>query len=138
MIREAQLSDIPDFIRIRQQPSDNPLNPSKPIPLLCYQQYLTKYGKGWVYTDNNGICGYVIGSKKESTIWALFIAPEYQGKGIGKALLKTATNWLNENGIQKIYLSTAVNSKAEHFYQHLGWHRGIPLETGQVTYTYPI
>ncbi len=135
MIREARLTDIPDFIRIRQQPSDNPLDQSKPIPMLCYQQYLTKYGKGWVHTGKHGICGYVISSKKESTIWALFVEQNYQGQGIGKALLQTATRWLNQNGIDKIYLSTAVNSQAEYFYQHLGWHRGSPLETGQVTYT---
>lgn len=136
MIREALLSDIPEFVRIRKQPSDNPIDNAKPIPLVCYQQYLTKYGKGWVHIHNNAVCGYVISSKKESTIWALFVEQAYQRQGIGKALLKTATQWLNQNGIHKIYLSTAINSQAEQFYQHLGWHRGMPLDTGQVTYTH--
>ncbi|MER2493552.1 GNAT family N-acetyltransferase [Catenovulum sediminis] len=133
-IREASVTDIPALDIIRQKPSDNPLPLNKPISEICYHNYLTLYGKGWVSYDTGGVNGYVICSKKESSIWALFVDPSYQRQGIGQLLLSTASNWLYQSGICKIYLSTGVNSRAEHFYQKQGWTRGAVLSTGQVTY----
>lgn len=135
LIREAQAFDIVDFNRIRNQLSDNTLPDDISISQNCYLNYLTKYGKGWVAMQNNLITGYVICSKKESSIWALFVDQQHHRQGIGSALLTQAINWLNQNGINKVYLSTGQNSQAEHFYQKQGWQKGSLLNNGQVTYS---
>ncbi|WP_017445627.1 GNAT family N-acetyltransferase [Gayadomonas joobiniege] len=134
-IREACRKDIPALKLIRQQHSDNPLPTSKAIPDICYQNYLTRYGKGWVACVDHKITGYVISSRKESSIWALFIDKKFQRQGQGSLLLTTAADWLYINGADKIYLATAINSAAEHFYQQQGWQRGDLLNNGQVTYS---
>lgn len=134
-IREASRKDIPALKLIRQQHSDNPLPYKKSIPDICYLNYLTRYGKGWVACVDQHITGYVISSSKESSIWALFIDKNFQRQGQGRLLLATASTWLYQNGAEKIYLATSVNSAAENFYQKQGWQRGDLLNNGQVTYS---
>lgn len=134
LIREAQAFDIIDFNRIRNQHTDNALPSKISISENCYINYLTKYGKGWVAIQNNLIIGYIICSKKESSIWALFVDQQYHRQGIGSSLLAQAIQWLNQNGINKIYLSTGQNTQAEQFYQKHGWQKGDLLNNGQVTY----
>jgi GNAT superfamily N-acetyltransferase len=64
----------------------------------------------------------------------LFVKPAYEGRGIGKCLLKLATSWLFEMGAQSVILSTAAHTRADRFYELQGWKRGDIKPDGEVTY----
>lgn len=126
-IRLATDSDIDCMRKIRMQSSDNPVASANDISDRNYHFYLHKYGRVWVYLDNKQIVGYCICSTKESSIYALFVDQTYQRQGIGRQLLNHCLAWFKQNQFSEIYLATASNSQACHFYLSQGWiicHQG--------------
>ncbi len=121
IFREAQISDIEQMMIVRLSVKENILsNPS----LVTYEdmvEYLTIRGKGWVCEINNTIVGFSIGDLKGNSVWALFILPQSEGKGIGKKLQTLMLNWYFEKTTKNIWLETAADTRAEKFYKTTGW-----------------
>lgn len=70
-----------------------------------------------VRTRNDDISGEVCG-----TIPLLAVSPKSQGLGIGKSLMASAEEWAKSFGCRLIHLEVfANNSKANNFYQNLGF-----------------
>lgn len=73
----------------------------------------------------------------EPILAALFVSPEYQGRGIGSRLLGLSLQWLRKNGADIVTLETDPGTKAETFYRHRGWIRSHMTPSGvQICYTY--
>lgn len=53
----------------------------------------------------------------------LFVRPDIQGRGVGKALMAAHLQRLEEGGINNVYLLAARDSEAEEFYSRLGFRR---------------
>ena len=133
--REATVADIPDVMAIRRSVTENILSdPGSVTPELC-AEYLTVTGKGWVCEIDGRAVGFSIAALKDKSIWALFIHPEFAGRGVGTKLLKLAVGWLFDNGADIIFLSTGVGTKADQFYAARGWNRGESLPNGEVRFT---
>ena len=81
-----------------------------------------------------GIIGFSVARVRENDIWALFVDPEYEAKGVGRRLLKLATDWLFARGVVEIHLSTSVDSRADAFYRKQGWQRGELNARNEVIY----
>lgn len=62
-------------------------------------------------------------NQPHSSIWALFMAPKYEGQGHARQLLNLATAWLFEQGHQMVQLITGAGTRAERFYALQGWTR---------------
>ena len=78
--------------------------------------------KGWVVkvaVQGSQIAGFIATHK--DCIEQLFIAPAYQGRGIGKHLLDTAKEAMSEG----FRLTTALNSRAGKFYEREGLTPGV-------------
>jgi GNAT superfamily N-acetyltransferase len=71
---------------------------------------------------------------EDNSIWALFVLPAHEGKGIGKRLLKLATDWLFDMGASSIILSTTIGTRADRWYEMQGWSRGEVNGDGEVQY----
>ncbi|MDB5193243.1 MAG: family N-acetyltransferase [Segetibacter sp.] len=54
---------------------------------------MTERGKGWVYEVENRIVGFTIVDVKGKNIWALFVDPLPEFKGIGSKLHEIIHNW---------------------------------------------
>jgi GNAT superfamily N-acetyltransferase len=122
--RRATTTDIASMHKIRVTVVENALsNPARITPQM-YEDYLDQLGRGWVCEIDGRIVGFSFAAKADHSIWALFVFPEYEGRGIGKALLKLATDWLFEMGAQQIVLSTETDTRADRFYSAQGWVRG--------------
>ncbi|MDQ3755855.1 MAG: GNAT family N-acetyltransferase, partial [Acidobacteriota bacterium] len=109
-------------------------DPSR-ITLEMYRAYLSEIGKGWLCEVNGEVVGFCIASSKDASIWALFVKQEEEGKGFGTRLLKLATRWLFDTGAPSISLSTEANTRADKFYERLGWRRGEIKSDGEICYT---
>jgi ribosomal protein S18 acetylase RimI-like enzyme len=74
----------------------------------------------WVATENNKIIGFSMIFPDEGCLFAAFVLPEYEGKGIGRRLVMLAEQELFQHH-EIAWLETDKNSRAAKFYMQLGW-----------------
>jgi hypothetical protein len=86
--REAEPGDIPGMHEVRTCVKENILSNPDLISYQDYEEMLLKNGKGWICEGDNKIVGFAIADLVNKNIWALFVAPQYEGKGNGKKLKK--------------------------------------------------
>ena len=121
LFREATIADIPQMQIVRHLVKENVLsNPVLVTDEDC-KNYITIKGKGWVCEVNNFIIGFSIADLVDKNIWALFVHPEFEKKGIGKKLHDTMLTWYFNQTRETVWLSTAPNTRAEKFYRKAGW-----------------
>ena len=120
-IRPAKKEDIKQIQIVRNSVTENALSDPNLVTDEDCEEYLTTRGKGWVCEIDQQIVGFAIADLKENNIWALFIYPKYEGKGIGQILHNTMLNWYFDQTKVKVWLGTAFNTRAEKFYRKVGW-----------------
>jgi len=121
IIREAYINDIAALHKIRIAVRENMLPDPKMITTDEYAEFLTGRGKGWLCETNNEVAGFAIVDLVKNNIWALFVAPGHEGKGIGKKLHDAMLEWYFIHTTEKIWLGTSPNTRAEKFYRKAGW-----------------
>ena len=120
-IREAVRLDIPEIMAIRLAVKENQLSdPSSVTYDLCLD-YLTRWGKGWVWEIDSKVVGFSIVDMQEKNVWALFLDSNFEGKGIGRKLLFTLLDWYFKQTEEPIWLGTSPGTRAASFYQKFGW-----------------
>jgi len=121
IFREATIGDIPQIQIVRHTVKENVLsNPGLVTDEDC-KEYLTVRGKGWVCEIDEMVVGFSIADLKDNNIWALFLRPEYEGRGIGKKLHAIMLEWYFSQTHKTVWLGTAPNTRAEKFYRKAGW-----------------
>ena len=119
--RVATIQDIPQIQVVRNRVKENTLSdPSLVTDDDCIE-FLTQRGKGWVCESGDAIIGFAIADLEEHNIWALFIHPDHEGKGIGKELHRLMMDWYFTQTKETIWLGTAPGTRAEQFYHKAGW-----------------
>ncbi len=121
IFREAQVSDIRQIQMVRHSVKENILSDPALVTDKDCEEFLTVRGKGWVCMIDGNVVGFSIADLKENNIWALFVHPEHEGKGIGKRLHKEMLDWYFNKTKKKVWLGTAPNTRAEKFYRMNGW-----------------
>lgn len=132
--REATINDFSELHSIRIAVKENIL----PDPLLIteadYANFLTIRGKGWLCEIENTIVGFAIIDLKERNIWALFVHPDHERKGIGKQLQEIMLNWYFENNDETLWLGTSPGTRAESFYRKGGWKEVGRRKNGEIKF----
>jgi len=121
--REANLKDIQQLHAIRNAVKENILSDPTRITAQDYAAYLTAKGKGWVCETGKAIVGFSIVDLENHNVWALFVSPAYEAKGIGKQLHDRMLDWYFAQTQVPIWLSTEFNTRAEAFYRKRGWQQ---------------
>ena len=121
IFREATVDDIYNYMVVRMAVKENVLNNPALIPREDNVAYLTKYGKGWVCEIENKIVGFSVVGLTQRNVWALFVLPEFEGKGIGRKLHDIMIDWYFSQTNDTIWLGTEQYTKAENFYKNRGW-----------------
>lgn len=119
--REANLQDIKQIQRIRQAVKENMLSNPALVTQEVYEDFLFNRGKGWVCEIEGCIVGFAIADLVDNNIWALFILPEVEGKGIGYELHNLMLDWYFSTGKDHVWLGTSPQTRAEGFYKKMGW-----------------
>lgn len=121
IIREAKTDDIKQIQIVRNSVKENTLsNPDLVTDADC-EDFITVRGKGWVCEVDNKIVGFAIADLKEHNIWALFLNPGFERRGIGKRLHDTMLDWYFERTTHSVWLGTSPKTRAEAFYRKAGW-----------------
>ena len=120
IFREAEMGDIQQMQVVRNAVKENTLSNPALVADADYEEYLLNRGNGWVCVVENTIVGFSIVDAIDKNIWALFVHPNYEGKGIGKILHNTMVDWYFKQTKENIWLSTAPGTRAENFYKIQG------------------
>jgi GNAT superfamily N-acetyltransferase len=119
--RQAVREDVPAMQVVRHLVKENVLSdPSLVTDADCIR-YIEERGRGWVCYEGDCLTGFAIVDLQETSVWALFIDPDYEGRGIGKELHRIMMDWYFSQTKQTAWLSTAYNTRAERFYRMQGW-----------------
>ena len=119
--RQAIPEDIPQIQIVRNSVKENQLSNPNLIPDDLVEEFITKRGKGFVCEIDDKIVGFSIVDFVENNVWALFLLPEFEGKGIGKKLHQLMLDEYFSKTKETIWLSTEANSRAETFYKKQVW-----------------
>jgi GNAT superfamily N-acetyltransferase len=134
LFRQANSNDIPAMSRIRLAVTENILSDPSRVTLEMYEDFLERSGRGWVAEEKGEIVAFCYADKENASIWALFVCPGHEGRGLAKSLLKLAVNWLFESGHACVHLSTAAGTRADRFYAAQGWLRQ-PVSSSEIAYS---
>lgn len=129
-IRAARAADIEAMHALRLGVRENRLSDRRRVTEDCYRPYLDR-GAAWIAETERGLAGFAILDVESGTIWALFVAPEAEGLGIGRALHARLLQGAAEHGLTRLSLSTAPGTRAERFYGKAGWTRGGRTADGE-------
>jgi len=116
IFRESKPEDIPQIKLVRNSVKENMLSDPALVPDSDVEDYISRRGRGWVCEINDQIVGFAIADLRDHNICALFIHPNYEGKGIGKQLHDKMLNWYFSQTNQTVWLTTSPNTRAEKFW----------------------
>lgn len=120
-IRGAKIADISRLMAIRLAVKENTLSDPTLITFDDYVKFISSRGKGWVATLDGEIVGFSIIDVEDNNVWALFVDPNFERKGLGKKLQNRMLDWYFEQTSKSIWLGTEPNTKAADFYLNSGW-----------------
>jgi len=121
IFRQAQVKDISQIQVVRNAVKENTLSDPALVPDADVEDYITRRGRGWVCEAEGTIVGFSIVSITDNNVWALFIDPACEKKGIGKRLHDEMMDWYFSNTKTTVWLSTSPGTRAEQFYRKAGW-----------------
>ena len=134
IFREALITDIPQIQIVRNSVRENRLSDPGLVPDKDVEEYIIHRGKGWVCEINNRIVAFAIADLQDDNIWALFLHPDHEGKGIGKRLHDTMLDWYFDQNKNSVWLGTSPGTRAEGFYRKAGWSETGTHGKGEVKF----
>ncbi|MBP7173103.1 MAG: GNAT family N-acetyltransferase [Cloacibacterium sp.] len=134
IIKEADISHIEEMHVLRMSVKENQLSNPNLISEEDYINFIDKKGKTWITEEHHKILGFATIDLENKNIWALFVHPEFEKKGIGKKLHQTMIDWYFKENNEKLWLSTAQNTRAEKFYEFLGWKKVGILDNNEIKF----
>lgn len=92
--------------------------------------------RAWLVDVHDRPTAFAMADAALGTLFALFVRPDYEGRGVGRPLLATAEGWLFDTGWAEIWLltGTAPALRAHRLYTPAGWRLVGAEEDGQVRY----
>ena len=128
-IRVAQLEDIETLFEIRTSVVENHQSREEIAALGITPDSVAVMLQtdccAWIAEIDRQPIGFSIANATEKTIFGIFVLPPFEGRGVGRALMQKAEEWLWFEEIEEIWLVTGndPNLRAYGFYLHLGWIR---------------
>lgn len=132
-IRAAREADVPAMHALRLGVLENRLADPERVTEDCYRPYLAA-GGAWVAETESGLAGFAILDIAGASVWALFVDPEAEGRGVGRALHARLLDGAIGHGLTRLALSTAPGTRAERFYREAGWTRAGTTATGELRF----
>lgn len=121
IFREATVNDIPQIQLVRNAVKENTLSDPSLVTDEDCESFLINRGRGWVCETQNKIVGFSIADLQDNNVWALFVHPAFEKKGIGKMLHDIMLNWYFSVTTTTLWLGTSPHTRAEQFYRKAGW-----------------
>jgi GNAT superfamily N-acetyltransferase len=132
-LRTAQRADVGAIQRVRHAVRENRLT-SGVITDADVVDAIERTGRGWVVEIDGRIVGFAVGNAETGNIWALFVEPAHEGRGVGRLLHDAMVQWLWSRGLPRLWLSTEAGTRAVRFYEAAGWSNRGALPNGEILF----
>ncbi|MBK8582872.1 MAG: GNAT family N-acetyltransferase [Flavobacteriales bacterium] len=129
-IRAATPEDIPAMHEIRLRVRENRLSDPSVVTEQDYHDFMARDTMSWVAEVDGRIAGFTMVDVEKRDLWALFVAPEHEFKGLGKALHEIMVNSYFKR-TNCLRLSTAPHTRAAAFYGAAGYKEIGPTSNGK-------
>lgn len=120
LLRRAIIADIPRLKIIRSSVVENVLGDASRVLDAHYEWFVVNPGI-FLWKEQSEIVAFSAADPRDGSIWALFVLPEFESRGIGSALLEASCNVLKAAGLSRAWLTTDPGTRAERFYRNAGW-----------------
>ena len=114
-IRRATQSDVARIMEIRHSVRENRVSDPNLVTADECAEFIER-SEIWVWEEEGVVQAFAAADVRDGWIWALFVAPQYERRGVGRALLTMACETLRDAGYTVGNLSTAAGTRAERFY----------------------
>lgn len=130
IIRPVRPEELVEILRVEYKCFPDP------YPLDLLQHLQRENPLSFLVAEVDGrVVGYIIGTVRFPNVGhvlAIGVEPEYRGKGIGTALMKSIFEYFKKRGVGKVRLEARESNKvARQFYRSLGF-----VEVTKVPYYY--
>jgi ribosomal protein S18 acetylase RimI-like enzyme len=129
-VRAARATDVPAMHAIRLAVRENRLGSPDRVTQSDYRTRLLRGDGAWVAERNGAIVGFAMVDPPSRSIWALFVSPQAERSGVGRALQATMLDAVFE-AWPLVALSTSPGTRAESFYRASGWDAAGTLANGE-------
>lgn len=138
MIRKATIVDRPRISEVRLAVRENRLSQASVAKVDATADWIFRNEAGnaafWVWEEDGAIQGFAVADPRDGTIFGLFIHPDYEGRGIARALLPLACEDLRAAGFAAATLTTGPGTRAERFYRQNGWEETGRRDDGEIVF----
>jgi GNAT superfamily N-acetyltransferase len=137
-IRKATTSDASEVLEVRLCVTENAMSNARLKELGISVRSLTEMFETThschCAVDERRMVGFAMGDLGNGSVFALFVRPEYEGKGLGQRLLSETVSALRRAGHQQLTLSTDPGTRAYAFYTRQGWIHSGQNEDGEAMF----
>ena len=126
--RVATARDIPALFAVRTSVRENHLDLAQladrgVTPRTIADMIASGDARAWVIEEHGAVVAFAMADARTGTVFALFVRPEAEGRGNGRALLAVAEEWLFDAGWETIWLQTGRDPhiRAHRLYRAAGW-----------------
>lgn len=144
-IRKATPQDVADIFDVRCSVKENHLSRAELAELN-----ITPASVGEMITSGDyivpvaliggKIAAFAMAQISEGHVFALFVRPGHEGKGLGRALMCEVESGFTDHGVTEAWLYTGSEEgiRAPGFYRRLGWVESGVMEDGQLRFCKPL
>lgn len=128
--REMRIDDLPAVLALRAATRENAmtleeLEEDYGITPESLAQSMQSHVRGWLCECEGEVVGFAMGDRANGEVQVVAVLPDFEGRGIGKALLRQVRDWLFAEGYEEIWLGANPDPqvRATGFYRRLSWRR---------------
>lgn len=132
-VRKAVPADIARIREIRTAVRENILSDPSRVTTADILWFIDN-GPIWTWIEDGVVQGFSAGDPRDGTIFALFVDPKWEGRGIGRALIELACQSLRQAGHKAFTLGTEPGTRAEKFYRRNGWVSSGHKSNGEIIF----
>lgn len=139
-IRPATDADVDTLFRIRTDVRENNMTlealAAVGVTPQSVAEMLRTDARAWLADWEGQPAAFAMADAARGTVFALFVRRGYEERGLGRALLAEAAEWLFARGWDEIWLTTGADAPgANAFYHRAGWREDGIADNGEIRYT---
>lgn len=138
MIRKATTADRPRISEVRLAVRENRLSAASAGKVETTANWIFEHATFWVWEEAGTVQGFSVADPRDGTIFGLFVHPDWEGRGLGRALLPRACEDLRAAGFAAATLTTGPGTRAERFYRENGWEEIGRQDDGEIIFRKPL
>ena len=134
-IRPATPRDVAGIFHVRTSVRENVLSRTElaqmGITEAAITELITDGPCAWVAVDGDEVVGFSMIDAQEGSLFAAFVLPSHEGRGLGRRLVDAAEGQLFRDHAVA-WLETGAATRAAGFYRKLGWGNECDVGNGDI------